>query len=652
MLSGAQFVEALGRLGYPGAASLKASEFDWLFDCAPENLHFLRFVCRTLNHSNVVTTEEAVAFQDLQKSGKPILDERSLAEVLKTIGPSDGSSTNILGHISSSSAFAVEGDLAVEDLEAELQALCKEKELKQRRYNKLQVAATSHADFDLQLGAELDRSSGKLKEAIALIGAENADTNTVLQNLTDEVRRLGSDLPQPEARTKADQLKPSISQKPPVFLSQLSLDPYLHQEELNTKTLAAFTQKHFFHGISDIVETSRSERLQVLDLSSYEDGEDRGADCKGGTSEDRMVEHRRTEMARLQWSHIVAQHQLMQAVAEEKAVKAGLDWLSEKACHTKSISTSSSLHVRDDVARKELQAVEAELQALLNGPVPSALRESARLLNVPVVRGDLALQLARQNYYTSRQDQVRDYLLRQKASFDLVLLAHELELRRWMCCQNQLMKIHSRLSEEDKAGSLRMESLAHPDLAINPRPNPIISSKDVAFSRLLQILDHDSDHGQSEPFRTYEALQQAARSLKTYTQLTQDSVAGASREQHYMAARLYSDCEALHRAMYTELQQLVLGPQVRPVAITDQDLLCPNAQELTLKLVEAESQLQNLQQVMQEILGEVKAKRSQLERNTLLRRERELYIIFHLDAQLLQKVVEDLESRMTNRGEQ
>lgn len=357
-------------------------------------------------------------------------------------------------------------------------------------------------------------------------------------------------------------------------------------------------------------------------------------------------------MARLQWAHIVAQHQLMQAVAEEKAVQAGLDWLSEKASHPKCTPTSSSLHMRDTVTRKELQAVEAELEALRNGPVPSALRESARLLNVPVVRGDLALQLARQNYYTSRQDQVCDYLLRQKASFDLLLLAHELELRRWKSCQNQLMEIDGRLSEEDKAASLRTEALAHPDLAIIPRPNPIISSRDVAFSRLLQMLERDSDHGRSEPFRTYDALDQAARSLNTNVQLTRDSVAGASREQHYMAARLYSDCEALHRAAYTELQQLVLGPQVRPTATPDQDLLCPNAQELTLKLVEAESQLQNLQQVMQEILGEVKAKRSQLERNSLLRRERELYVFFHLDARLLQKVVEDLESRMLNRGKQ
>lgn len=60
--------------------------------------------------------------------------------------------------------------------------------------------------------------------------------------------------------------------------------------------------------------------------------------------------------------------------------------------------------------------------------------------------------------------------------------------------------------------------------------------------------------------------------------MTRDALAGAGREQYYTAARLNGDCEALHRAMYTEFQQLVLGPQVRPMAITDQELLCPNAQ--------------------------------------------------------------------------
>ncbi|XP_059211217.1 HAUS augmin-like complex subunit 3 isoform X2 [Centropristis striata] len=660
MLDGGQFVEAVGRLGFPGASSLKASDFDWLFDCPPENLHFLRFVCRTLNQSNVLTPEEAHAFQELRKSGKPILDEAALGEVLKTIGPSDGSSSNILGpsSSSSSSAFAAEGNVAIEDLEAELQALRKEKELKQHRYNRLQVVATSRADVDLRLSAEQESAACKLKETSASIGAENADTNTMLQNLTDEVKKLASYLPvQPEAKQKGigepvAPSNPSISKCPPVLLSQLSLDPYLHQEELNTKTLAAFTQKHFFQGLSGIVETSCSERFQVLDLSSCEDGEDEVNEQEGRNGEERAVERRRTEMARLQWAHIVAQHQLMQAMAEEKSVMAGLDWLSNKSSHTKSISTSSSLHVREVVSRKELQAVEAELEALLQGPVPAALRESARLLNVPVVRGDLALQVARQDFYTSRQNQVRDYLLRQKASFDLLLLGQEMELRRWRTCLKQLGEVDSRLLKEGEAANLRIESLAHPDLAINPRPNPIISTKDAAFSRLLQILDHHSGPGRSEPFRTYEALDHAAGDLAGNLQMTRDALAGAGREQYYTAARLHGDCEALQRAMYTELQQLVLGPQVRPAANTDQELLCPNAQELSVKLVEAESQLQSLQHVMQEIIGEVKAKRSQLERNALLRRERELYIYFHLDARLLQKVVEDLEGKMAVKSGQ
>lgn len=62
-------------------------------------------------------------------------------------------------------------------------------------------------------------------------------------------------------------------------------------------------------------------------------------------------------------------------------------------------------------------------------------------------------------------------------------LAQEVELRRWRTCLKQLGEVNSRLVKEGEEATLRIESLAHPDLAINPRPNPIISSKDAAFSR-------------------------------------------------------------------------------------------------------------------------------------------------------------------------
>lgn len=329
MLGGAQFVEALDRLGYPGASSLKASEFDWLFDCAPENLHFLRFVCRSLNQSNVLRLEEAHAFKELKESGKPLLDEAALAELLK----SDGSGANILGPSSllSSSVFASVDDIALEDLEADLQALLKERDLKQQRYKRLQNLATSRSDVDLRLGSELESAAHKLQEANASIGAKNADTNCLLQKLTDEVKNLASYMP---ARVEIEQNRKGEPKHPTALLSQLTLSPYLHQEELNTKTLSAFTQKHFFRGISDIVETSCSERFQVHNLSSC-DIEEGGNGSKDGKREECVVERRRTEMARLQWAHVVAQHQLMQATAEEKSLQAGLDWLAEKGSHTK-----------------------------------------------------------------------------------------------------------------------------------------------------------------------------------------------------------------------------------------------------------------------------------------------------------------------------
>lgn len=338
MMAGNDFVEALGNLGYPGASLLKGSEFDWLFDCAPENLHFLRFFCRTLKQSNVLTAEEAHAFQQLQNSGKPLLDEAALAEVLKST--SDESKSSFLGPLSSSpsSVFAVEGDVTVADLEAEFRALCKEKELKQKRYNRLQLMATSRADVDLRLAAEKESAACKLKDANASIGAENADTNSLLQNLADEVKNLSSYLPDPSKIVKGEPLilkTPNISKIQGVALSQLPLEPYLHQEELNTKMLATFTQKHFFQGISNIIENSFSECFEVLDLNSLVNGEEQIIGHEGKTREEQLVQSRRTEMARLQWAHVVAQHQLMQAAAEEKSAKAGLDWLSEKDSNTK-----------------------------------------------------------------------------------------------------------------------------------------------------------------------------------------------------------------------------------------------------------------------------------------------------------------------------
>lgn len=149
---------------------------------------------------------------------------------------------------------------------------------------------------------------------------------------------------------------------------------------------------------------------------------------------------------------------------------------------------SSQASWREPALHSELLSIQSELNALMQDPVRSALRDSARLLNVPVVRGDLALQIARQNHYTTRQTEVRDQLLRQKASFEVLRLAQDTELRKGRRTVTQLNEVISRLEETSQSAAQRGNILTQPELTQTPSLGPnahlqVISSKDVALSR-------------------------------------------------------------------------------------------------------------------------------------------------------------------------
>ncbi|KAJ8262621.1 hypothetical protein GJAV_G00168450 [Gymnothorax javanicus] len=620
MLDGAQFVAAVGRLGYPGASALKGEDFDWLFN-SPEQQQFLRFLCSSVTHSNVLSSEEVQAYRALRRSGKPLLREEELEEALKACGVS--------GTQAASSRSGLQ-ETQLEQLEQELQALRMEKRLKSQRLKRLQVLTAARSDRALRLASRQQDSACRLKDDQAALGAENAEHNAALQGLGGEVKWLAGLL-----RLES----PPPLQAPPILLSQLSLQSYLQQEELNTKTLAQYTQKQFFPGISDLLDTSSRENFPLLDLSA------------GAEEDDGTVEAWRTEMSRLQWAHIVAQHQLLWAQSEECGTKAGLQWITQTLRgKAKLCASAQALQARELAVKQELQGLRGDLEALMSDAVPAALRESARLLLMPVVRGDLDLQLVRQEYYTSRQDQVCDALLRQKASFEVLLLALQLELRRGEQATELLSEMCRELGARDAALRARLHTFSQPELSLThgSKPCSIISTKDTALSRLYRALQRDGEDagGRVEPFRTYEGLESSAQELQEELGTLQDALDTASQEQGLMAGRLEGDCDLLRGVAYSGLQQLVLTPQVCATAE-----LCPNAQELQTQLQGLESELQSLNTLIKDTVGDIQGKKALLDRSCALQTERALYVYFHRDEALLQRVVQDLEGSSSGRGQ-
>ncbi|KAL8182014.1 UNVERIFIED_CONTAM: hypothetical protein K2H54_039830 [Gekko kuhli] len=642
MNCGTQFVETLKRIGYSEAASLNGEDFDWLFETL-EDKSFFEWFCTNLNEHHALSEEELQSFNTLLSSAKPVLEEDAVDEVLKTCRPLDLNTSN----------FEEEN---LKTLEDELQALQKIKNLKIRRRNKLQAMTSTNSLLSLKLKETAEETTKSLKDGQTVFTAMNTKINNELRSLSEQVQKLTSFF--------AVQCRQKGLDFQPVLLAQLPLDEYLCQEEQSTAALTLYTKKQFFQGISELVESSNEEKFQLVDIrSSFTD------------TESNDICEEQLELTRLQTAYVCAQHQLIQQKARVLSMRSALQWAEDHICSLKKVTPrKENFEARISSLNSEISKIKKQLAQINSETLPSLVKEDAELLNMPVVKGDFDLQIARQDYYTSRQDQICNQLLKQKASFEVLHLAYEIELRKLRDNGHLLDKMIQDLKQSSNIFEQTLETMTEPSISQYKIPRSTIDSRDNAThsrpvaAELLERaigckltgLDHEeaaqflapklyqpirpAQHRLLQPleklyqllegknakqlFRTNEGLEQVAEKFHLDTKSILDQLAVLSQEQTLLLSKMDADLVTLHECMYFR-----------------GDGVCLSNQELTEQFHQLEFQLNKLNQLIMDFLADIKAKKKVLENNKLQQIERKLYVYFLKDKERLKNVVEKMEQQ-------
>ncbi|XP_009877306.1 PREDICTED: HAUS augmin-like complex subunit 3 [Apaloderma vittatum] len=598
MSCGNDFVETLKKIGYPKADELNGEDFDWLFDSL-EDKSFLEWFCGNVNEQHVVSEKELQDFDNLLESGKPILEGNALDEVLKTLKPMDLKN--------SSQEEEEEEEEELKELEDELQTLQSLKELQIYRRNKLEMMVSVNSHTLQTLKSKEGEAHKDLKEGLKVFTAANNKLNNELLSLLDAAKKFASFF------TASD--SDEASDLHPVFFSQLSLDRYLSQEEQCTAALTSYMKTHFYQGMSEWIENSNEGSFQLADISKE-------VTC----DETDKVSEESQEVARLQTAYICAQHQLIQMQAKEESMHSAIKCAESmlQSLNNKDIGKQENLDAKISSLTDTISTVKEDIAQLNNEELLPLLKKNARLLSTPVVEAYLDHQIAQQDYYASRQDEVCRHLIRQKASFELIELAYEMELRKHkeICCQLENLVESMKQSSTELQQRLQVitEQTQH------AKPRKVISSKDSFSCRLYELLEGENKKPQL--FKTYESLEEMAQKLKQDCARVQDQIAATSQEQCLHLSKLKSGVDTLHDALYHGGNQIQLS-----------------SRELTEQFHQLEADLNKLNQLLMDLIADLKSKRNFLESNKLHQVERNLYAYFFNDEDHLKEMVEKLEQQ-------
>ncbi|EDV22559.1 uncharacterized protein TRIADDRAFT_58908 [Trichoplax adhaerens] len=372
----------LTKLGCPIGQKLQPASLEWLFE-EDSMLSFLAWLADSVDNNNVLSSEEKDRFEKLvTEKGEKVLRGRDLEAALQTIDQTD-QETQI--------------DESEDLLRADLHALRKEiataKAYKAKIINHRNALNIHQISLSHKLDPLVDLNNLKRQENnnIAQENEEaNKKVNKSLQMITQNVRSLA-------------QLYDADN---PPFLYQQSLSDYHASTEKFLRTLTNFIKKQFFEGISEIVGPENESYYQLLDINNPLE------ELLRGKSEERYSQERQ-ELSRLQQIYPLSKLQQIKAKARLSGIQSAINFAKVQLGSHEFLLQRNVVFLRQLEKEKSeiLHQIRDDINTIQSTSLSNALKREARLIDTPILRGDYDLKIARQNYFTSKQDEVINKLM-------------------------------------------------------------------------------------------------------------------------------------------------------------------------------------------------------------------------------------------------
>ncbi|XP_032221331.1 HAUS augmin-like complex subunit 3 isoform X2 [Nematostella vectensis] len=604
----AALARALQRVGFPNAS---VESLEWLFE-QRSCLSFLDWLCDNIQPENIITDDEIESYTDLLNAGEGILEGDKLEEAV-------------------SNAQGYQDEIPNETLQNEIESASKTVESMNKRLhklvhqrNKLSIHQTKASHQLSKINPVEKESKQKYKKCLEACQTESKQIDLAIGKLLKTV----SDLTGLHTEQKEDKQK--------AFLSQLSSGDFYDSEERFTSELTSYTRKQFFEGFADMAGRGDENRYELLEIS------DPTALLIRGESEEVILNDCK-ELSRLQKVYSRSEQKRISAEAAACGVMAAVKLAEEKneamLRHHHVADADTLSHLND--GQSFLARIQAQVSQLNDQIMSDVIQELAHLQATKILRGDYHLKIARQDYFTSKQDQVINQLLMQRSRYEFLLMALEIERHKHRDAHRLFSASETGLQNSAKGVQTRTSKMSDP---VFQRPDPTrgtLDSRDEFLGRLYELLDPSDPDGplrtrEDTPgtlFHTYSQLLEWTTELVNSADALKSSLSAVSGQQEDVLRQMEQNLEKCQKLAYGRATTEGGPPQLSPQRLAD-------------GLVQLSDVVTSLEQSIKDVIRDVESKKKILRSDSLKAMERDLFVCFFTDPSRLRRAVAELAARV------